>query len=359
MSMAFSNSDLNKPNLKTLSLVPENQETPVHFITSEITPAKYFYRRNHFPYPKASQQSFLLPVYGEVNTPLTFPFHCLRSMPSRSIITVLECSGNKRSYFNPKAYGEQWEDGGISQGIWKGVSLRMFLNITGIKDTAREVVFIGQDQGTRTDMDGIFNYARSLSIEKALHEDTIIAYELNERPIPYEHGFPLRLIVPEWYGMASVKWLKEIQVIDYKFEGPFQTIDYMYYPHKYDDEGAVPVTNIKINSIIQQPQDYSLVDITENHEIYGIAWTGSGTINDVELSFDNGLTWDKTDLSGGADKPYAWTNWKYSWEVKDKGDYTIMCRARDSARNIQPIEAEWNRKGYGYNAVYTIHVKVE
>ena len=358
MFMDLNNSGLNKPKLKTLSLDPENQETPIHFIADRITPTKYFYRRNHFSYPNINQQSLLLPVYGEVNTPLTFPYCYLRSMQSMSIVSVLECSGNKRAYFNPKTYGDQWQDGAISQGKWKGVSLSKLLSLTGIKDTAKEVLFIGQDQGTRTDLDGIFNYARSLPIEKALHKDTIIAYELNESLIPYEHGFPLRLVVPEWYGMASVKWLKEIQVIDYKFEGPFQTIDYVYYPNKYDDKGAVPVTTIKINSIIKQPLNYSLLD-RKTHEIFGIAWTGSGTITDVELSFDSGSTWKKTNLYGKSSQPYGWSNWRYLWEVKDKGEYTIMCRAKDSGGNIQPLEAIWNRKGYGYNAVYTIHVKVE
>lgn len=123
-----------------------------------------------------------------------------------------------------------------------------------------------------------------------MHDDTIIAYELNESIIPYEHGFPLRLIVPGWYGMASVKWIKEIQVIDKEFKGPFQTLDYVYYPHKYDDEGSKPVTEIKINSMIAEPQNYSLLDL-KTHEISSIAWTGgNSSITDVELSFNNGLT---------------------------------------------------------------------
>ena len=356
--MDFYNLDLNKPRLVTRGLHPENQETPIHFIESGLIPSKFFYRRNHFLYPKMSQEAFFLPVYGQVKTPLTFSYPYLRSMPYRSIATVLECSGNKRSCFYPKTYGEQWEDGAISQGIWKGVSLRKLLGLTGTKASAKEVVFIGHDQGTRTDVDGIFTYARSLPIEKAFHRDTIIAYELNDSPIPYMHGFPLRLIVPEWYGMASVKWLKEIQVIDHKFQGPFQTLDYMYYPHKYDDEGAAAVTTIKVNSIIQQPLDYSILDI-KRHEIFGIAWTGTGYIDAVEISFDNGSTWEKTDLFRDANRPYAWTNWKCLWKVKEKGEYTIMCRAKDSAGNIQPLEAKWNRKGYGYNAIYTVHAKAE
>jgi DMSO/TMAO reductase YedYZ molybdopterin-dependent catalytic subunit len=272
---------------------------------------------------------------------------------------VLECSGNRRSYFNPRTYGEQWEDGAISQGVWKGTALSDLLQICGIKNSAVEVVFEGHDFGNRKDMDGIFRYARSLPLKKALVEDTIIAYELNDESIPFEHGFPLRLIVPQWYGMSSVKWLKQIKVIDHEFKGPFQAVDYMYYPYKENDLGKTPVTNIKIDSIIQQPMNYEILD-TGIHEIYGIAWTGTGEITEVELSVDGGSTWHNTKLfSQHSSEPYSWTIWSYEWNVPEKGEYVLISRAKDSEGSIQPFEAEWNRKGYGYNSVYSIKVKVE
>jgi Sulfite oxidase and related enzymes len=271
---------------------------------------------------------------------------------------VLECSGNRREYFEPKVYGEQWKDGAISQGVWKGVPLKRLLEMVGVGKSAKEVVFIGHDKGPRTDMEGIFNFARSLPIEEALQQDILIACELNGCPIPYEQGYPLRLIVPQWYAMASVKWLKEIRVIDHKFQGPFQTVDYVYYPHKEDDAGARPVTNIKIDSIIQKPLDYSILD-TGCHEIYGIAWSGKGSISKVELSFDNGVTWAEAELQRKDGEKYAWTPWRYLWDAAEKGEYNILCRAYDCNGNIQPFEAEWNRKGYGYNAVYNVHVKIE
>jgi len=351
-------SDLYKPNLHTHKLIPENQETPIHFQNTWITPTEYFYRRNHFPYPDLSNEAFYIPIIGEVERPMTFPYNYLKTLPSKEITMVLECSGNKRDYFRPKTYGEQWRDGAIGQGVWKGVSLKDLLNITGIKNTAKEVVFKGYDNGQRTDMNGVFYYLRSLPIDIALHPDTIIAYELNGETIPYGHGYPLRLIVPHWYGMASVKWLKEISVIDHKFEGPFQTVDYVYYPYKKDNSDARPVTNIKVDSIIQQPINYSILD-TGVHQICGLAWTGHGVIKEVEISFDNGVTWHKTEQYQDRRQPYSWTSWKYIWEAKEKGEYKIMSRAKDSEGNIQPLEGEWNRKGYGYNAAYSISVKVE
>ncbi|MBB6214166.1 DMSO/TMAO reductase YedYZ molybdopterin-dependent catalytic subunit [Anaerosolibacter carboniphilus] len=350
--------ELSRPYLRTLSLMPENQETPIHFLKTWITPEKYFYRRNHFSYPMLSPHAFFLPITGEVKQTLIFPYCYLKSLSSKSVTMVLECSGNKRSRFSPRVYGEQWEDGAISQGVWKGVALRDLLNMSGLNSAAVEVVFEGYDYGKRTDMEGIFHYARSLPMEKAMHQDTIIAYELNGKSIPYAQGGPFRLIIPQWYAMASVKWLKQITVIDHNFDGPFQTVDYIYYPHKEDDIGKKPVTNIKTDSIIQQPLSYTTLD-TGVHNINGIAWTGYGTITDVELSFDEGTTWKRAKLRKDTNQQYAWTFWEYQWNVEEEGEYTIMCRAKDSTGGVQPLEAEWNRKGYGYNAVYTIKVKVE
>ncbi|MFT9497253.1 molybdopterin-dependent oxidoreductase [Anaerosolibacter sp.] len=182
---------------------------------------------------------------------------------------------------------------------------------------AIDVVFEGYDYGRRTDMEGIFHYARSLPIQKAMHPDTIIAYELNGKPIPYFLGGPFRLIVPQWYAMASVKWLKQITIIDHSFDGPFQTVDYIYYPHKEDYQGKRPVTSIKTDAIIQQPLNYITLDIGV-HNIYGIAWTGSGIITGVELSFDEGTTWKKVRLQQDTNQQYTWTFWEYTWNAEKK-----------------------------------------
>ena len=177
-------------------------------------------------------------------------------------------------------------------------------------------------------------------------------------PIPYKHGYPLRLIVPQWYGMASVKWLKKITVIDHEFEGPFQSIDYVYYPHKDTDAGKRPVTTVKVNSIIQQPLDQSILNIG-THLIKGIAYTGEGTITQVELSFDGGASWHNTTIYSDSIQKYSWIPWTYLWNADRKGEYVIMVRAKDSFGRVQLEEAEWNRKGYGHNAITRVKVKVE
>ncbi|WP_216667814.1 sulfite oxidase [Sporosarcina jiandibaonis] len=342
----------------TRSLQPENQETPTQFIETDLIPSHLFYRRNHFSYPTLSAANYWIPLNGSVNTPTLFSMQDILQLPSKTINVVLECAGNKRSLFEPKVFGEQWGKGAISQGAWKGVPLRALLELAGIKDGAKEVVFEGYDFGKRTDLDRVYTFTRSLPIAKALHPDTIIAYEYNHQPIPFKHGFPLRLIVPQWYAMASVKWIKQITVINQSFKGPYQSIDYVYYPHKETNEDARPVTTMNVNSTIQKPLDRDILD-TGKHLIKGIAWTGKGTITKVEVSTDNGQTWSNVKVNKGDNKGYKWVSWSHVWVIAEKGEYRIMSKATDSFNRVQPLTPLWNRKGYGYNAVDEIMVKVE
>ncbi|MED3563835.1 sulfite oxidase [Bacillus xiapuensis] len=346
-----------KPFMITRNLDPENQETPIHFINEDLIGGKLFYRRNHFSYPNFVSTFYWLPVGGVVHYPKTFSLKEILGLPPRTIKTVLECAGNKRGFFKPKVFGDQWKKGAISQGSWKGVSLRTLLEYTGIAETAREVIVEGYDFGERTDSNQIHYFSRSLAIDKALHPDTIIAYEYNGEPIPFKHGFPLRLIVPEWYAMASVKWIKKIIVIDYEFKGPFQAVDYVYYPKKDSDEGKFPVTTMGINSTIQQPLDRKILN-TGVHILSGIAWTGNGLVTKVEVSVDGGINWSSAQLVNVPER-YSCVRWSYKWEVLKTGEYTIMSRAADSAGDEQPKGAMWNRKGYGYNAIDVVRVKVE
>jgi len=230
--------------------------------------------------------------------------------------------------------------------------------MAGINSSAVEVVFEGHEYGRKVGYSEVLRFQRSLPISKALHADTIVAYEYNGEPIPFKHGYPLRLIVPQWYAMASVKWLKSISVIPFNFQGPFQTEDYVYYPYENKDDDKRPVTTINVSSLIQQPLDYQILDAGV-HNIHGIAWTGKGEITKVEISVDEGKTWESAQLKHDNEYPYSWIFWTYKWNVDQKGKYTIMSRAYDSSGSIQPLEAEWNRKGYGYNAVFTIKVKIE
>jgi len=347
-----------KPYLKTLSLIPENQETPIPFIEKDLVNHPLFYRRNHFPYPKLSPHSYWLPINGVIKKPKIFSMQEIQQLPAKTMKVVLECSGDKREFFEPKVFGEQWGNGAISQGYWKGVPLKILLEQTELLDDAKEVIVVGYDYGKSPGIDGIHHFARSLPLEKALHPDTIIAYEYNQKPIPFKHGYPLRLMVPGWYAMASVKWIKQIIVTDSKFEGPFQSIEYVYYPHKDNNQDSIPVTIVNVNSTIQKPNNRQILD-SGKHIIKGIAWTGLGTIQKLEVSTDNGQTWSEAEIELDRYKGYGWVSWFFEWTALKKGEYTIVSKATDSYNRTQPMSPFWNRKGYGYNAVDCIHVKVE
>jgi DMSO/TMAO reductase YedYZ molybdopterin-dependent catalytic subunit len=342
-----------RPNLTTRSLHPENQETPIHFLNSFLSvPTALFYRRNHFEYPSNTSEAFSLKISGLVDRAFKVGYFDLLQMPSTMVSTFLECSGNKRAFFKEKVFGEQWDNGAMSQGVWKGVSLASLLAYCGIKEDAREIIFRGSDYGEKNKKYVYFE--RSLPISKALESDVIIAYEYNGKPLNRKHGFPFRLIVPGWYGMASVKWLTDIIVIQDRFSGIFQTEDYVYY---YKDGSSEPVTENRVNSTILQPIDKQILP-EGTHHIMGIAWTGSGVITKVELSFDSGKSWTMARLLG-VPKEYQTVQWYFPIEVISGEEYMITVRATDSSGKTQPYEGIWNRKGYGYNGSMGITIKGE
>lgn len=347
-----------KPSLITRKLQPENKESPIQFIESNRIEKKLFYRRNHFPYPQITSRNYWLSINGLVKTPKLFSLHDLTNMPSKDFSVILECSGNKRNFFEPKVFGEQWEKGAINQGVWKGVPLRIILESAGIKAEAKEVVVEGYDFGKQPHFDKIYSFARSLPLDKAFHPDTLIAYEYNHQPIPFRHGYPLRLIVPQWYAMASVKWVKGINIIGSEYTGHFQTVDYVYYPNQDNDHNAFPVKEINVNSTIQKPLDMEILSVGK-HIIKGIAWTGKGIISKVEISTDNGETWEDTAINRYFMNGYGWSSWTYVWNIPQKGEYTLITKATDSYHRTQPVAPFWNRKGYGYNAIDKIKVKIE
>lgn len=342
-----------RPHLTTRSVNPENQETPIHFI-SFIEPVadSLFYRRNHFPYPILTPESFTLKISGSVHHALLFNYSDLLKLTSKSKRLLIECSGNKRAYFEEKVFGEQWENGAMSEGVWKGVPLKTLLELTGIKTGVAEVLFRGRDSGVKNRQ--YIPYERSLPIARALHPEVMIAYEYNGKPLSHKHGFPFRLIVPGWYGMASVKRLNEIILIKDKFTGPFQNDDYVYY---FQNGTSEQVTTNHVNSTIQQPLDQQLVK-SGAYDIRGIAWTGSGVVSKVEISFDKGDSWEQAKLEK-TPKEYQTVSWSYPMEFKSGNEYHISVRATDSEGKTQPAEAIWNKKGYGFNAIMQISVKAE
>jgi DMSO/TMAO reductase YedYZ molybdopterin-dependent catalytic subunit len=325
--------------------------------TERITPVPLFYRRNHMPYPQVEIQKWHLSVKGCVKSPLRLTYSELLRLPQITRSVTLECAGNKRALWNPKTRGEQFALGAISNAVWTGVPLHTLLDLSGVKPDALDIVFEGMDVGYRTDMPELLSYSRSLPVTKAIHPDTLLAVYMNYHPLPAEHGFPVRLMVPGWYAMASVKWLRRIVVIEHPFDGPYQTRDYVLYTRPGDYVHGVPITEMQVNSSIAYPTDRQTVR-HGSHYVYGIAWSGSNKVVGILISTDGGGTWQPADWID-SEQPYTWRRWIFHWKAQLPGEYTLMSRATDEFGTDQPLQALWNVKGYMNNSIHQIKVYVD
>ena len=340
--------------LQPVTEEPYNAETPMFVLGYDPTPSNLFYIRNHFDVPTFDADHFALTVNGAVAKLLQFSLEKLKEYPGKSLSVVMECAGNGRASMNPPIKGTPWNLGAISLAHFSGIGLHRILEMAGYSENASEVLFTGADQGVIRSGE-IEPYARSLPLEVALHEDTILAWQMNGEPLPLQHGFPLRLVVPGWYGMAAVKWLREITVLTEPFNGFFQTKEYVYSGEKGIAENT-PVTNMQVRSLILEPVDGLDLSL-DTIQVSGIAWTGNGTLTRVELSFDDGNKW----VEAAIDPPtssYSATHWQYLWKPASPGQYTITARAYDSEGNVQPLTSRWNRGGYGNNASHRITVSI-
>jgi len=222
--------------LQPVTEEPYNAETPLSALGHDLTPTNLFYVRNHFEVPTLDADQFVLRVNSAVANPLKMSLEELKEYPGRNLSVVMECAGNGRASMNPPIKGTPWNFGAISVANFSGIRLHQILELAGYSENGCEVLFAGADQGVIRSGE-IEPYARSLPMEMALHEDTILAWQMNGEPLPLQHGFPLRLVVPGWYGMTAVKWLREITVLTKPFEGFFQTKEYVY-----SSEKGIPIT---------------------------------------------------------------------------------------------------------------------
>ena len=253
-----SNIDLESSTLLTVADDPLCKEASLPSLDSWITPTDRYYIRNHFSHvPALDLSSWRLEVYGLVDQPISLAFDDVARLPGRELALTMECAGNSRSYVTPPAEGLAFRHGAVSTARWKGVSLRAVLEMAGVRETATSVVFEGADRGEEEE-DGVafdLSYRRSLPLAKALDDDTLLAFEMNGEPITTNHGFPLRLIVPSWYGMASVKWLTRIHLTDQVFDGLFQQRRYvMINEGREDSLEREPVTLVQVKSLIASPR---------------------------------------------------------------------------------------------------------
>jgi len=333
---------------------PENMEVALTHQDGWQTPASRFYLRNHFAYPETKRWE--LRVEGEVERPFTMGLAELVRQPSTSLWMVLECSGNKRSSMEPRPEGTPWRDGAVGNAQWTGVPLAALLNRAGLHHRAVEVRFSGADSGRFKETGEWTHFERSLPLAEALKPGVLLAHGMNGDPLPRAHGGPVRLVVPRWYGMASVKWLVRIEVRSKPFRGPFQIRDYVYLPEPGAYDRATPVTFGKENSVITSPAPRTVVR-PGRLTVRGLAWGGRAPLRQVETSLDGGNRWVEARLVGPA-APEAWRLWDFQIDNVPPGEYRVLARATNEAGESQPMKAPWNAKGYGNNAVAEASVTV-
>jgi len=267
-------------------------------------------------------------------------------LPERTVFATVECAGNGRSFLQPHAHGVQWGAGAVGHAEWTGVPLRILLQKVGIKPEATEVLFEGADRGAEADHPEPMAFARSLPLAKALDPDTLLATRMNGEPLEPIHGFPVRLLVPGWYGVASVKWLQRIEVLREPFQGYFQTTKYTIQQSGSDGLKRVIVGPMALKSEIIRPHPGEALGVGTNR-LFGVAWGGPETVAGVEVSTDGGQLWSAAELIGPR-APYSWALWEYLWEVAEPGSHTLLARAVSSSSSgqVQPSQHDPLLGGY-------------
>ncbi len=346
---------------KIVTAAPENSETPLEKGASWVTPNPLFFVRNHFDVPKIDLQTWRLRIEGCVNRPRDWTFDELGELPERTVFATVECAGNGRSFLSPHVHGVQWGAGAIGHAEWTGLPLRLVLEQSGLKTDALEVVFYGQDVGSEADHPEPMPVARSLPLKKALDANTLLATRMNGEPLEPNHGFPVRLIVPGWYGVASVKWLGRIEAVAQPFKGYFQTTKYTIQRKRGRDPAGRPETAIvqemAVKSEIVRPRAGEVLGLGVNR-LFGLAWAGEEAVERVEVSTDDGRTWSDAELVGPSAR-FSWTLWEYLWEVAQPGGYTLLSRATAAGGRVQPLHHDPLCGGYQIHFTRPRHVRIE
>ena len=342
--------------------------SPPKALQNEVVPNELFYVRNHWTdCPQIDVDSYRLVVDGQVEKPLSLSYQELRELPQKRFQVTFECCDNSPvpEYWTKSlrisSVMEQIKGHGImGNAEWVGVSLADLLERAGLKPSAVEVMFEGADHGP----DEVVGdppevpYERSLPIAKATHPDTLLVYEMNGEPLPVPHGFPLRLVVPGWYGMNSVKWLVGIHVLDHEFKGFYMTERYATTNAPGSATPYTYYTKMKVKSIITNPAPGEVVS-SGGYTLAGAAWSGEDEVVKVEVSTDGGSTWSTVNVLHPR-TGYSWYRWEHNWRPSGQGSYTLMSRATNAKGETQPMEFpnKSDGRGYGNNMVFPFSVEV-
>jgi DMSO/TMAO reductase YedYZ molybdopterin-dependent catalytic subunit len=341
---------------------PKNLEAPFDRIDSYLTPTELFYIRSHFPTPDLDGASYRLRIDGAVRYPFALSYEDLRRMGSETRVATLECAGNSRVFLVPQVQGAQWELGAVSNAEWTGVPLRALLERAGVAEDACEIVLEGADRGTPNEEPlppGPISYAWSLPRAKAMQSEVLVAYQMNGRDLPRDHGFPVRAIVPGHYGMASVKWLTRIQAVREPFHGYWQTSDYAYWARMDGKPVRRALGEMQLKSEIARPRPYETVPANRIYTVCGAAWAGETDVSEIAVSADGGQTWANAEFLDPV-RRHVWRRWKLDWLTpKRPGRYTLLARAKDAGGMLQPGEHDQNYGVYVINHSLPIEIFVD
>ena len=342
---------------------PPQLETPLQYFLHDLTPNEAFYVRWHLEgIPTAIDvEAFRLQIDGHVEKPISLSLADLRAkFETVSLIAVNQCSGNSRSFFEPRVPGGQWKNGALGNARWGGVRLRDLLDRAGVKGGAVEVSFSGLD---RAAMSGTPNFVKALEVDHARDGEVMVAFQMNDAALPMLNGFPLRLVVPGWYATYWVKALNHIQVLPQKFHGFWMDKAYRI-PTSPDGKESpehlasetTPIHRMSLRSLFVRPEPGEQIPAKAPFEIQGIAFDGGAGIQRVEVSSDDGASWGTALLDQELGK-YSWRRWRFRWSPADPGKYRLKVRAFNRAGQQQTTSL-WNRAGYMRNVIEQTEVEV-
>jgi len=337
-----------------LGLATRNHGLPLEALRHEITPLGLHYLLTHYDIPAVDPATWRLTVGGRVERELLLSLGDLRARDTMTAPITMECAGNGRAQLEPHVVSQPWLAEAVGTAEWTGTPVAALVAEAGPAADALEVVFTGLDRGIEGGVEQL--YERSLALADA--EQGLLAWACNGEPLPPQHGFPLRLVVPGWYGMTSVKWLHRITVVAAPFDGYQMVTGYRL--KRDDDEPGTPVTRIEPRSLMVPP---GIPDFMTRRRflppgrvrLEGRAWSGWGSVELVELSVDGG-DWEPASL-GSPPGPDAWIPWSIAWEATE-GEHELRVRATDATGRRQPDAPPWNVGGYANNAVQRVAVTV-
>jgi sulfane dehydrogenase subunit SoxC len=345
--------------LDELALATRNHGMPLEALRYDVTPPGLHYVLTHYDIPAIDPEAWRLEVGGAVERPLRLGLEDLMRRPAVTSRVLLECAGNGRARYEPRPVSQPWLLEAVGTAEWTGTPLAPLLEEAGLSPEAVDVVFTGVDHGVERGVEQ--DYARGLPLAEALRPETLLVWAMNGAPLPPQHGAPLRLVVPGWYGMAQVKWLSRIDVLQQRFDGFQNTTAYRL---KVDaDEDGEPVTRIRPRALLAPPgwPDFMTRERfvrTGRVPLSGRAWSGRSPVARVEVSTDGGHSWADARLAPpDRAHPFSWRAWEFTWDARP-GAAELLARATDEAGGTQPVEQDWNRQGMANNLVQRVAVNV-